>query len=214
MVARTTIRIELPPTVRQAVVSVSTSDDSDIALVNRAKAGDESAFGQLFDRHRELVFRFALQMIRNRDEAEDVVQESFVRAFRNIGSYQDRAKFTTWLLRIVTNLCTDRARMVHRRHHLEQQQAREGLIWMTEGDREDPNDNLVADGRRQMLREALAELSDAHRQLIIMRDLEEMEYADIASLLGCSVGGAKLRVLRARRALKDRITPRMEAELT
>ncbi|MBX3096853.1 MAG: sigma-70 family RNA polymerase sigma factor [Fimbriimonadaceae bacterium] len=199
---------------RQAVVSVPTSDDSDIALVNRAKAGDESAFGLLFDRHRELVFRFALQMIRNRDEAEDVVQESFVRAFRNIGSYQDRAKFTTWLLRIVTNLCTDRARMVHRRHHLEQQQASEGLIWMTEGDREDPNENLVADGRRQMLREALAELSDAHRQLIIMRDLEEMEYAEIAELLGCSVGGAKLRVLRARRALKDRITPRMEAELT
>lgn len=213
MVARTAIRIDLPPTVRQAVVSAPFEDD-DVALVNRAKAGDESAFGLLFERHRDLVFRFALQMIRNRDEAEDIVQESFVRAFKNLDSYQDRAKFTTWLLRIVTNLCTDRARMVHRRHHLEQQQAAEGLRWMTEGEIEDPNENLQNDSRRELLRQALSELSDAHRQLIVMRDLEEMDYAEIASVLGCTVGGAKLRVLRARRALKERILPRLEAELT
>lgn len=181
--------------------------DSDVALVKKAREGEFRAFEQLFDRHRLLVYRFAYQMTSRRDDAEDVVQEAFVRAYQNLHRYRDEAKFTTWLLRIVTNLCMDQARMSQRRLALEQQEAAGALEWMTSGDIEDPVTNLEADRRKVVLRKALNALPVHHKSVIILRDIEEREYSDMAAILGCTVGGAKLRVLRARRALKDRIAP-------
>lgn len=181
--------------------------DSDIALVKRARDGDFSAFETLFERYRTLVFRFAYQMVPRRDDAEDIVQEAFVRAYQNLDKYRDEAKFTTWLLRIVTNLCTDQARMSTRRQALEQQEAKGSLVWMTVGDWDDPVQNLENDRRKDALRRALEALPAHHRSVIVLRDIEEREYSEIADVLGCTVGGAKLRVLRARRALKDRIAP-------
>ena len=181
--------------------------DTDVALVRRAREGDYLAFERLFERHRSLVYRFAYQMTSRRDDAEDIVQEAFVRAYQNLHRYRDEAKFTTWLLRIVTNLCTDQARMTQRRTVLEQQEAVGALDWMTIGDVDDPVQNLEDARRKQALGKALRALPEHHRSVIILRDIEEREYPEIASILGCTIGGAKLRVLRARRALKDRIAP-------
>lgn len=182
--------------------------DSDEALVERAKNGDFAAFESLFQRHRDLVYRFAYQMAPRRDDAEDMVQEVFVRAYQNIHRYRDEAKFTTWILRIATNLGTDRARMHTRRHNLEQQEASGALTWMTMGsDTEDPIQNLEQERMKTLLRDAIASLPEHHRNAIMFRDIQEMEYQDIADFFNCSIGGAKLRVLRARRALRDRLAP-------
>lgn len=181
--------------------------DTDEALVRRAKRGEYSAFETLYARHRTLVYRFAYQMVPRRDDAEDITQEAFVRAYQNLDRYRDEAKFTTWLLRIVTNLCTDRSRMAQRRTNLETQEAAGALTWMTVGMQDDPVENLEGDRRMRAIRTALVALPLHHRTAIILRDIEEREYEDIASVFGCSVGGAKLRVLRARRALRDRVAP-------
>ncbi len=186
--------------------------DSDLALVHRARGGDYAAFEVLFERHRALVYRFAYQMTGRRDDAEDMVQEAFVRAFQNLERYRDEAKFTTWLLRIVTNLCTDAARTSTRRTNLEQQEAMGALDWMTIGETEDPIGNLEGDRKKEILRKALMALPPHHRSLIVLRDIEEKEYPEIAKILGCTVGGAKLRVLRARRALRDRVAPLLGEE--
>ena len=146
-------------------------------------------------------------MVGRRDDAEDIVQEAFVRAYQNLHRYRDEAKFTTWLLRIVTNLCTDQARMSQRRTTLEQQEAMGALDWMTIGSTDDPVQNLEEARRKEALRKALNALPAHHRGVIVLRDIEEREYPEIAQILGCTIGGAKLRVLRARRALKDRIAP-------
>lgn len=186
--------------------------DSDEALVLRAKQGDWAAFEMLFNRHRTLVYRYAYQMVGRRDDAEDIVQEVFVRAHQNLDKYRDEARFTTWLLRIATNLTTDKGRMATRRQALEQQEAQGALAWMTTNISEDPVDNLEGERRVQALRKALAALPEHHRNMILLRDIEEREYDEIAEICGCSVGGAKLRVLRARRALRDRMLPLLEEE--
>lgn len=184
--------------------------DGDDALVARAREGDYLAFEALFLRHRTLVYRFVYQMCPRRDDAEDMVQEVFVRAYQNLHRYRDEAKFTTWLLRIAGNLGTDRARMAHRRQALEQQEAGTGLAWMTVGEHEDPIANLEQEQRVAALRRAMEALPAHHRNVLVLRDLEERDYKDIAAILNCTVGGAKLRVLRARRALRDRIAPLLE----
>lgn len=184
--------------------------ETDAVLVQRARDGEYAAFEALFERHRTLVYRFAYQMTGKRDDAEDMVQEAFVRAYQHLARYRDEAKFTTWLLRIVTNLCTDQARMSNRRNALEQQEAAGALDWMTLGSQDDPVENLEGDRRKLALRKALAALPLHHRTMIVLRDLEERDYPDIAAIVSCTVGGAKLRVLRARRALRDRIAPLLE----
>jgi len=190
-----------------AVAGKVMSADSDEALVLRAREGDYKAFEMLFERHRLLVYRFAYQMTGKRDDAEDLVQEAFVRAYQNLGRYRDEAKFTTWLLRIVSNLTTDQMRTSKRRYELEQKEATGGLEWMTIGSFDDPEENLELDRKRTALRKALLALPEHHRRMIVLRDLEEREYDEISKLCNCTVGGAKLRVLRARRALAERVKP-------
>lgn len=185
---------------------------SDEQLVAAARDGDFGAFEVLFERHRVLVYRFTFQMVHSRDDAEDLVQEVFVRAFKNLGRYRDEAKFTTWLLRIATNLATDRARMYNRRNRIEQKEQNDSLTWMTVGTFEDPMENMEQDRLRQILAKAIKELPKQHRSAIVMRDIEEMEYQDIADVFNCSLGGAKLRVLRARRALKEKVEPLLNSE--
>lgn len=186
--------------------------DTDAALVRRAREGDYGAFELLFERYRTMAYRFAYQMVGRRDDAEDIVQEAFVRAYQNLHRYRDEAKFTTWLLRIVTNLCTDEARKNQRRNVLEQQEAAGALDWMTIGDTDDPIQNLEEDRRKAALRKAMNALPTHHRTMIVLRDIEEKDYPEIAKIVGCTVGGAKLRVLRARRALRDRIAPLLGEE--
>ncbi len=191
----------------QTAVKTQIDADSDESLVKRAREGDYAAFEQLFERHRLMVYRFAYQMSHRRDDAEDLVQEAFVRAYQNLHRYRDEAKFTTWLLRIVSNLGTDQARMSTRRTNLEQKEAKGALDWMTVGNFENPVSNLEQEDRSTVLRKAIMALPEHHRMMIVMRDLEEREYEEIAEVCNCSVGGAKLRVLRARRALRDRVAP-------
>ncbi|MCW5935689.1 MAG: sigma-70 family RNA polymerase sigma factor [Fimbriimonadaceae bacterium] len=197
----------------QDVVESRLDRDSDEALVEQARKGDFAAFERLFERHRALVYRFAYQMSHRRDDAEDVVQEVFVRAYQNLDRYRDQAKFTTWLLRIATNLATDRARMANRRANLEAQEAGGALTWMTVGATDDPVENLEKERRLEAVRKALVSLPEHHRQVVVLRDIEELDYKDMSALLGCTVGGAKLRVLRARRALRERVAALLDEEV-
>lgn len=180
---------------------------SDDALLAAARSGDYASFERLYEMHRDAVYRFAYQMTHSRDAAEDITQETFVRAFENLHRFRNDAKFTTWILRITSNLCTDRARMSQRRQTLEQQEAGSGLEWMTVGTSINPVEEMERERRAVIVRKAVQGLPVHHRTVIILRDFEERDYEEIAQILNCSVGGAKLRVLRARRALRDRLLP-------
>lgn len=187
-------------------------EPADEFLVAQARGGNIGAFETLFMRHRTAVFRFVYQLILDRDDADDLTQECFVRAYGSLDRFREECRFTTWLMRIAANLCTDRARMRTRRHHLLQQQAADGLAWMTEEHTSDPVTNLEKDHRSRALHRALAALPVHHRTVLLLRDFEEKDYKEISAILGCTIGGAKLRVLRARRALRDRVAPLLGEE--
>jgi RNA polymerase sigma-70 factor (ECF subfamily) len=183
---------------------------SDGALVARARQRDMDAFEALCERYRGPVHRFVCRMTANREDAEEITQECFVRAFENLERFREECRLSTWLMRIAVNLCTDRARMKARRTALERQEAGSGLLWMTGTAHEDPVENLEAERRAAAVMRALNALPAHHRTMIILRDFEERDYDEISEILGCTYGGAKLRVLRARRALRDRLRPLLE----
>jgi RNA polymerase sigma-70 factor (ECF subfamily) len=186
------------------------SDDD--ALIRAARDGDYAAFERLYEKYRTTVYRFVYQMIHRQDEAEDITQEAFVRAFQNLHRFREQAKFTTWIMRIAMNLCTDKVRMTQRRAALEQQEAAGALDWMTVGKVIDPVQEMEGERRAELVRNAVLALPDHHRRVLVMRDFEDMEYSEIAETLSTSVGGAKLRVLRARRALREKLAPLFEDE--
>ncbi|MGE0001117.1 MAG: RNA polymerase sigma factor [Fimbriimonadaceae bacterium] len=209
---RHTLRLDLHQAARMQVAEKAIGYETDADLVVRARNGDFSAYEILFERHRNLVFRFVYQLCRRQDDAEDLTQEVFVRALRNLDRYRDQAKFTTWLLRIASNLVTDRARSLNRRSALEMEQASDGLAWMTQARNDDPVENLEQERLQCAVEAALSQLKPQQREIIVMRDVQEMPYQEIASVLGCSVGGAKLRALRARKALRDQTLKLMGEE--
>lgn len=183
---------------------------TDEQLATRAKAGDSLAMEELYLRYRQPVFRIVYRSTRNIDEAEDIVQDVFLKAFERLHTFREQSRFSTWLMRIALNLCTDRARMRQRRQDLLEREADHKLAW-SHPDEPDPLETAQQNAFNEAFYTALNQLPDHHRQLIILRDLEEMDYEQIAEILGASVGAVKLRVMRARRAFKVKLEPLLRA---
>ncbi|GIV08604.1 MAG: RNA polymerase sigma factor [Fimbriimonadales bacterium] len=183
---------------------------SDEQLATRAKAGDSHAMEELYLRYRQPVFRIVYRSTRNIDEAEDIVQDVFLKAFERLHTFREQSRFSTWLMRIALNLCTDRARMRQRRQELLEREAEHKLAW-SRPDAPDPLETAQQNAFNEAFYTALNQLPDHHRQLIILRDLEEMDYEQIAEILDASVGAVKLRVMRARRAFKVKLEPLLRA---
>ena len=180
--------------------------------VTRARSGDSDAFRTLVERHSRSVFRLAFRMTGNEQDAEDVVQESMLRAYKQLGKFDERASFGTWLYRIAANCSLD---LVRSRKRRSQNQALE-----PEGDRgemenpvlvvpsADPNpERMTLSGEvRERLTAAMGDLSSTERSAFVLRHFEGMCIEDISRALGCQPGAAKHSVFRAvqklRRALK------------
>ncbi|CUU36674.1 MAG: sigma-70 family RNA polymerase sigma factor [Armatimonadetes bacterium] len=180
---------------------------SDEQLVARAKEGDTDALETLFVRYRQPVFRLVYRSVGNADDAEDIVQEVFLKAFERLHTFREQSRFSTWLMRIALNLCTDRARAQKRHAELLQREAGYKLAWMTHPNPPEPEEVVQQNAFHEAFYTALNRLPEHHRQLIVMRDLEEMEYEQMAEILNTTVGGVKLRVMRARRAFKAVLEP-------
>ncbi|MGQ9656920.1 MAG: RNA polymerase sigma factor [Fimbriimonadales bacterium] len=183
---------------------------TDEQLAAKAREGDTAAMEELYLRYRQPVFRIAYRSTRNIDEAEDIVQDVFLKAFERLHTFRERSRFSTWLMRIALNLCTDHARMRQRRQQLLEREADHKLAW-SHPDPPDPIETAQENAFNEAFYTALNQLPDHHRQLIILRDLEEMDYETIAQILGTSVGAVKLRVMRARRAFKTKLEPLLRA---
>jgi len=192
-----------------------TDEDSD--LVRRSKTGDVNAFGELVERYQSLVVGFCYRLLGNREDAEDIAQETFMRAFRAIRRFQPRAKFSTWLLTIAKNLSLNLLRDERRRRrdvHVatvfeEEMQAVELVPSHNPG----PDEALRQDERAERVRKALFELSDVHRSIILLRDFEGMTYEEIAKVMRCRKGTVKSRLSRARDHLKEVLVARGDGDL-
>jgi len=181
--------------------------DGDTDLVRRSKTGDVNAFGELVERYQSLVVGFCYRLLGNREDAEDIAQETFMRAFSAIGRFQPRAKFSTWLLTIAKNLSLNllrderrRGRDVHVATVLEQEMQ---AVELVPSDDPRPDETLRQDERADRVRRALFELSDIHRSIIVLRDFEGMTYEEIAKVMRCRKGTVKSRLSRARDHLKE-----------
>lgn len=189
--------------------------DADMMLVERALEGNLAAFEQLVSRYQNKLVGFAARMLGDHDEAEDVAQEAFIKAYRALDSFRGQAQFSTWLYRIATNLCIDRARAKKRRP--QQAYSLDEPLDKDEdkGGREvpdstfEPSKSVERKELRQTVRATMAEMPEKMRQVLIMCDMQGMPYEQIAQVLNCPIGTVKSRLFHARADLARRLRPYM-----
>jgi RNA polymerase sigma-70 factor (ECF subfamily) len=172
-------------------------------LIHSALQGESASFGKLVSRYQDRLFSCVLGVIGDPDETEDVVQESFIQAYLKLDTFQHNSQFFTWLYRIAFNNALSRRR--RRRTTLSLEVARESSGDEPTSFVESPEANLVRTEKIQQLRDAMVELSDDHRIILTLREMEEMSYEDIASVLEISIGTVRSRLSRARNALKSQL---------
>ncbi len=179
----------------------------DAELVRRFKSGDTQAFGLLYDRYERRIYSQCIAMLGNAETAEEIAQEVFVAAYKGLAKFRGDARFSTWLMTITINRCKNRRLKAHRRS----EQRHESID--PSPDDEKPTFQPVstldapdaATHRRQaaeQVRAALVKLSEEHREIILLRDFQDLDYPEIGEILGIARGTVKSRLSRARAELR------------
>jgi RNA polymerase sigma-70 factor (ECF subfamily) len=191
-----------------AVTSQPTLDEA--ALVEQSRQGDTEAYGQLVRRYQNKIFRLAQHITQNREDAEDVLQETFLKAYEHLDQFQGNSKFYTWVVRIAVNqaLMKLRRRKNDKSVSLdetidtgEDTIVREIAAWD-----EDPEQRLSREEIGGILDTAVQSLEAPYRSVFVLRDIEELSTEETAEALGLSVPAVKSRLLRARLQLREKLT--------
>lgn len=187
-------------------------EDSDSVAVARAKQGDGDAYRTLVDRHSRGVFRLAFRMTGNEQDSEDVVQETFLRAYKQLHRYEARSSFGTWLYRIAANYSLDLVRRKKRHGEIGlQESATEdemGEVVHTVASPDPGPDRLLFSGAVQkQVAETLAELSQQERTAFVLRHFEGQSIEEISAVLGLSSNAAKHSIFRAVQKLRRALEP-------
>ena len=180
----------------------------DLILVDAALAGDQNAFKQLLKKHREAIYHVIFRIVHNPQEAEDLVQETFMKAFNSLSSYSSKYKFSTWLYRIAANSSIDylRKKKIAAFSLDEEVPTRHGTVSLELADwTYNPEIDLVAKQRRFSVEEAIDSLPKRYREVIVLRHKEEKSYEEIAVILKIPVGTVKARIFRGRVLLKKKL---------
>jgi RNA polymerase sigma-70 factor, ECF subfamily len=182
---------------------------SDEAAAVRAKAGDTDAFRMLVERHGRPLFRLAFRMTGNEQDAEDVVQDTFLRAYRRIGDFDERASFGTWLHRITVNCSLDLVRVRKRRpeHSGPAHPEMDDLVQSLPALGPAPDREAMSGEARRRIGEALKELSASERTAFVLRHFEGMCINEVSRVLGCRQGAARHCVFRAVQKLRRALQP-------
>jgi RNA polymerase sigma-70 factor (ECF subfamily) len=182
------------------------SEAKDEALVKAAQKGDVKAFEELVARHRDKVYGRAFSMLRNEDEAYDISQEAWIKAWQRIKQFHGDSNFTTWITRITINLTLDYLRK-QKRYKVEsiEEQVEEsgGVERQMDLEQVAPIDELERKELRERIDKALQQLSYEHRTVLVLHEFEGLEYKEIAKRMKCSIGTIMSRLFYARKKLAN-----------
>ena len=168
---------------------------SDESLVARAQKDDAAAFKQLVDKHKTKIYYTAFRLMGNHSDADDLSQETFIRAYRGLGKFKGQSSFSTWLYRILVNCCMDLWRK--RKQRGMDLQLNEAILLENRGQRV-ARDAVELSELQSAVAEAIESLPPKHRTALLLHEFDNMAHEDIARVMGCSVGTARSRLHYAR----------------
>ncbi len=176
-------------------------------LIDRARAGDPEAFRAIFHRFGRPVLAFIFHYVGDRSRAEEMTQETFLRAHRALARMPEGVKLSTWLFGIARNVAREGLRDLRRRRH--EVGWDNAVSQLVQDDKAGPDDNFMSGELQGVIRRALAELSEDHRVVFVLKLLGKMRYEEISQITGSSVGKLKTDLHRARQQMRERLEPYM-----
>jgi len=182
------------------VAPIEEAEQKDLDLVERHRYGDSRAFEHIYHRFSTMVFNLALRLCGDPDEAADLTQEVFFRAYRHLGKFRGGSSLKTWLYRVALNHCRSRLGRRHRRWLLPLAPAAEKTV---ADPHRGPEEQALASDAATSVERALAALPAAFREAVVLRDLEALSYEEIAQVLGARVGTVRSRIARGRERLRQ-----------
>jgi RNA polymerase sigma-70 factor (ECF subfamily) len=177
-------------------------------LAKLARAGDREAFEELVQLYKDKIYHLAYRMLGNRQEAEDAVQETFLRVYMNLGRYDEAQKFSTWIFRIGTNLCIDRLRKKKPNYSLDSELPEgDGGDWysMLPSEEASPEDQFVLSETQRHIRKAIEAMPDKYKSVVVLRYLHDLSLQEIGDVLDLPVTTVKTRVHRGREFLRQQL---------
>ena len=203
---------DAPPSVAHAVAG-----DADVELVARARAGDRAAFRSLFERYNRRAFGVAFGVVKNQQDAADVVQEAFIKVHRHLDGFQGNSSFYTWLYRIVMNLAIDHLRRKRKVTEFDETVRKDDVLAdgasLPQGANENPSKVAARKELTDQLHAALAELPEYHRAVIVLREVEGLSYEEMAKILKVPKGTIMSRLFHARRKMQERLAGYLDGDL-
>ena len=186
-----------------------TEIEDDVSLVRKFREGQEEAFDALVRKHQQRVFNTAFHILRNYEDANEIAQDTFVKVYQHLKDFRGDAAFTTWAYQIVTNLSRNRIRYNERRHKNDSvsidgsNNSEDGPPPLQLADpAQTPDKEAAVSEQARTITEAMNRLSEAHREILTLRALQELSYEEISEALDCSLGTVKSRIARAREELQ------------
>lgn len=188
-------------------------NSTELALVDRCRQHDGEAFGRIIDAYHGRLYGFVRRMVRDAEDAADVTQEAFVKAFQAIGRFDGRSSFRTWLFRIAYNLCIDRARKEGRSpNEVHMNSVHEDEVMDIPDERWDPEQMVITEELQQVLEQGIISMSEKLRSVLLLHDKEDLAYDEIAKVLNIPVGTVKSRLFLARAHLQNLLAPYVRAD--
>lgn len=173
-------------------------------LVMRSQRGEQAAFRVLVERYQKLVYTLALRMVSNPADAEDVAQEAFLSAWKGLPKFRMDAKFSTWLYRLTVNAATDLLRRRQKEQTHQSLEDEEQPVQIPD-DAPGPEEQAQAAERRAVLQRAIDALTENHRKILLLREVNGLDYQEIGQVLELTPGTVKSRLARARRELREKL---------
>jgi RNA polymerase sigma-70 factor (ECF subfamily) len=199
-----------PPNLQRETSSNSPAWPGDAELVARARGGDRAAFDALVLRHQDRVYNMAFRMLGDREEALDAAQEIFLAAYRSLGAFESKARFSTWLYRVTVNRCRDELRKRGTAKHARPaslEGAQNRSIEPPAPGGADPARAAEARERHEAVARAIASLPEETRAAVVLRDVQGLSYEEIAEVLGVPAGTVRSRIFRGRAQLRAELAP-------
>jgi len=193
----------------------SAAQREDEELVRRLRAGDEAAYEDLLARFQQQVYNLAYRLLNDAGDASDVVQEVFLKVFRNVGHFRRQSSLKTWIYRITINEAHNQRRWFfrHRSREVGLDDEPDQIRTRNVPDSErSPFDCTFDREKHELIENALARINPLFREAVVLRDVEDLSYEEIAEVLQISLGTVKSRILRGREALREELTARLEPE--
>jgi len=176
-------------------------DNEERILIQRCQQGDRTACQDIFLKYKDTVYNIAYGILRNVEDAQDMTQEVFIRVFEKINQFRFKSSFSTWLHRIVVNMCINERRK--RKKYKSKVTEFTDYYEQMRPPVKTPEEALLKKERQNKIQEALGKLKDAHRTILVLREIEGLSYEELANVLQCSVGRIKSKLHEARMELRQ-----------